>query len=156
MMIRIWAAAGLLLLTGCSNMGLAPESVFVMTKEYGQCVVNTKAMPGFKQKKVTYVCQDDRVLLGEVYTQEGTEYIDSALLQQKNRKYFIKERSRATVLRGLHSVCQLQPLKGDGDKSLKRYYFDIQRKECRPFTWSGKGGFVPFKNVDACEQYCNK
>ncbi|MGB5964353.1 MAG: BPTI/Kunitz-type proteinase inhibitor domain-containing protein [Sulfurimonadaceae bacterium] len=154
MMIRLLLTAALFILNGCSTMGLNSDSIGVETKEYGQCIVNTKASPSFNKKKVTFICQEDRVLLGEAYQKDGEDVIDSALLQKKGEKYLIKDRSEATVVRGLHSVCQLEPLKGNGNQSLKGYYFDRKLKECRPFTWSGKGGFVPFTSADACEQYC--
>lgn len=154
MIVRIVLTAGPLIFSGCSTMGLNSDSIGIVTKEYGQCIVNTKAAPSFNKKRVSFICQDGRVLLGASYEKDGEEVIDSALLQKKDNKYVIKDKSEATVVRGLHSVCQLQPLVGDGDESLKRYYFDRKLKECRPFNWSGKGGFVPFKSLDACEQYC--
>lgn len=156
MMMRLLLTAGLFLFSGCSTVGLDSNSIGVVTKEHGQCVINTKEAPSFKRKKVTFLCQEGRVLLGEAYEKEGVEVIDSALLKRKDKKYVIQERSRATVVRGLHSVCQLQPLKGHGERAFKAYYFDNKLKSCRPFEWSGKGGFVPFKSLDACEQYCQQ
>ncbi|MEE8588723.1 MAG: BPTI/Kunitz-type proteinase inhibitor domain-containing protein [Sulfurimonadaceae bacterium] len=154
MMIRILLIAGLFILSGCSSMGLNRDSVAVVTKEYGQCIANTKAAPSFNKKKVTFRCEKDRVLLGGLYEKDGVEYIDSARLSKKDGKYVIKDRKSVQFVRGLHSVCQLKPMQGEGDKKIKRFYFDMKLKECRPFNWNGKGGFVPFKNVDECEQYC--
>ena len=154
MIIRILLTALLLILSGCSSMGLSRDSVAVVTKEYGQCIANTKAAPSFNNKKVTFRCEKDRVLLGELYEKDGVEYIDSARLSKKDGKYVIKDKKSVVFVRGLHSVCQLRPIQGDGDKEIKRFYFDIKLKECRPFNWNGKGGFVPFKNVDECEMYC--
>ena len=154
MIVRIVLIASLFILSGCSSMGLNRDSVAVVTKEYGQCIANTKAAPSFSSKKVTFRCAKDRVLLGELYEKEGVAYIDSARLSKKDGKYIIKDKKSVAFVRGLHSVCQLTPIQGEGDKKIKRFYFDMKRKECRPFEWSGKGGFVPFKNVDACEQFC--
>lgn len=154
MMLRLLLIAGLFILSGCSSMGLNRDSVAVVTKEYGQCIVNTKAAPSFNKKKVTFRCEKDRVLLGELYEKDGVKYIDSARLSKKDGKYVIKDRKSVQFVRGLHSVCQLKPMQGEGDKKIKRFYFDMKLKECRPFNWNGKGGFVPFKNLDECEQYC--
>ncbi|MEN8147773.1 MAG: BPTI/Kunitz domain-containing protein [Campylobacterota bacterium] len=154
MMLRLLLIAALFILSSCSSMGLSSDSVAVVTKEYGQCIANTKAAPSFNKKKVTFRCENDRVLLGELYEKDGVEYIDSAVLQKKNGKYVIRDRESVEFVRGLHSICQIKPTRGEGDKEIKRFYFDMKLKECRPFNWSGRGGFVPFKNVDECEQYC--
>ncbi len=136
-------------------MGLSPDAVAVVTQEYGQCLANTQDAPRFHKKRVSFRCSDDRVLLGTVYEKDGVEYIDSGHLVKKEGKYLLQARQRAHFVRGLHSVCQLKPLQGEGDKAIKRYYFDVRIKKCRPFIWHGEGGFVPFENLDACEQYCN-
>jgi len=154
MMLRLLLIAGLFILTGCSSMGLNRDSVAVVTKEYGQCILNTKAAPSFNKKKVTFRCEKERVLLGELYEKDVVEYIDIAVLQKKDDKYVIRDKKSAEFVRGLHSVCQLEPMRGEGDKEIRRFYFDMKLKECRPFNWSGRGGFVPFKNVDECEQHC--
>ena len=145
----------LLLLTGCSTMGFNPDSVAVITDEYGQCIANTGAAPKFGKKRVTFKCQNERVLLGVPYEKEGEEYIDSAILMKKEGKYSIMKKKPVVYKRALHSVCQLKPIQGSGDDKIKRYYFDISTKKCRPFIWYGDGGFVPFENLDACQQYCN-
>ena len=154
MMLRQLLIAALFVLSGCSSMGLNRDSVAVVTKEYGQCILNTKAAPSFNKKKVTFRCEKERVLLGELYEKDGVEYIDSAVLQKKDDKYVISDKKSAEFVRGLHSVCQIKPMRGEGDKEIKRFYFDMKLKACRPFNWSGRGGFVPFKNVDECEQHC--
>lgn len=145
----------MLLASGCSTMGLNPDSIAVVTKEYGQCLANTQEAPQFHKKRVTFRCEGERVLLGTVYEKEGDEYIDSGLLSQKNGKYVLKDKKSARFIRGMHSVCQLKPMQGEGSKKIKRYYFDVKVKKCRPFIWHGDGGFVPFESLDACEQYCN-
>ena len=145
----------LLLLSGCSTMGFDPNSVAVVTEEYGQCLANTGDAPKFGKKRVTFKCQNSRVMLGVVYEKEGDEYIDSATLLKKDGKYSIKDKKPVLFRRALHSVCQLKPMQGTGNERIKRYFFDISTKKCRPFIWNGDGGFVPFENLDACQQYCN-
>lgn len=154
MMIRLLCASALLMLGGCSAIGVSSDSVGIVTREYGQCVVNTKAAPAFKRKKVTYRCENGRVLLGKPYEKEGKVVIDSGVLEQKENRYIVRDRSRASVVRGLHSVCEFQPEAGNGNRKIRRYYFDEKRKECRPFIWSGEGGIVPFKSMDSCQQQC--
>ena len=155
MIYRALLLCSILFLSGCSTMGLSPDAVAVVTEEYGQCLANTQEAPRFGKKKVTFRCEGDRVLLGSVYEKEGKSYIESGLLYEKGGKWRLKERQPAHFVRGMHSVCQLRPLQGTGDKEIKRYYFDIKLKKCRPFIWHGDSGFVPFENLDACEQYCN-
>ncbi len=137
-------------------MGINMDSVGVVTEEYGQCIANSTVTASFDRKRVSFICQESRVLLGQPYEVDGSEVIDSAILLKKGEKYYIKEKRPATVVRGLHSVCQVKPLKGNGELSIKRYYFDEKLKQCRPFEWSGKGGLVPFKSMDECEQICNE
>ena len=136
-------------------MGFNPDSVAVVTDEYGQCLANTDDAPKFSKKRVTFRCENDRVLLGVPYELEGEAYIESAILLKKEGKYSIREKKAVLYKRALHSVCQLKPMQGSGDKQIKRYYFDISTKKCRPFVWHGDGGFVPFENLDACQQHCN-
>ena len=155
MMRYLLAAPLLVLLSGCSTMGFNPDSVAVITDTYGQCIANTGDAPKFGKKRVTFRCENDRVLLGVPYELEGERYMDSAILLKKDGKYSIKKREAVLYKRALHSVCQLKPMQGRGDEKIKRYYFDIDIKKCRPFIWQGEGGFVPFENLDACEQYCN-
>lgn len=155
MIVRSVLAGLALLLGGCSTMSITPDSFAVVTKEYGQCITNTKAAPSFNNKKVTFRCENNHVLLGSNYEVKGVEYIDSAILSKREGRYTIRDREPVELVRVLHSVCQTRPVAGEGDKKIKRYYFDMKLKECRPFEWSGKGGFVPFKSLDQCEQYCN-
>ena len=154
MILRTLSLSLLLFVTGCSTMGLNSDSVAVVTQEYGQCLANTGDVPRFNKKSVTFRCADGRVLLGSTYEKEGSTYIDSGVLYKQDGKYRLKEKKAVRFKRGLHSVCQLKPMQGSGDLKIKRFYFDVEHKKCRPFIWHGEGGFVPFKNRDACEQYC--
>lgn len=154
MILRTLLTAAVFLFSGCAQMGIDDDSVGVVTTEYGQCIVNMDALPSFNKKKVTFRCEEKRVLLGGMYKKEGVEYIDSALLLERDGKYVIKDKKRVHFVRGLHSICEFQPVQGKGNKKIRRVYFDQQLKECRPYEWHGDGGFVPFKNIDECEQNC--
>ena len=145
----------LLFLSGCTSMGLNSDSVGVLTTEYGQCLHNTKEAPRFKKKRVSFRCKGDRVLLGTAYERKGKWYIDSGILVKDNGKFKLRDKKRVGFKHGIGSVCELKPMQGKGDKKIRRYYFDTKIKECRPFIWHGDGGFVPFKSIDACEQFCN-
>lgn len=156
MIFRTAAVSALLLLSGCTGIGLNSGSIAAVTEEYGQCIANTREAPIFGHKKVTFICQDGRVLLGGAYEEKGQMYIDSGVLTKREDRYSIKDRSRAVFVEGLHSVCQLKPAAGNGTKQIRRFYFDMRLKECRSFVWSGKGGIVPFRSMDECEQHCHK
>lgn len=155
MIYKVLLTVFLFLLGGCSSMGLNSDAVGVMTAEYGQCIHNTKETPRFKKKRVTFRCADDRVLLGSAYERKGDWYIDSGILVENNGKFKLKNKKRVEFKYGIDSICNLKPMQGKGDRTIKRYYFETKTKECRPFIWHGDGGFVPFKNMDACEQFCN-
>ena len=143
-------------ITGCaSSVGLSSDSIGVITKEYGQCLANTKNGPVFNKERVSFYCQDDRVLLGDGYEKKSEVYFVSGLIVNDGGKKKLKDKKLVQVLKGLHSVCQLQPIQGHGDKKIRRFYFDMKLKECRPFIWNGEGGFVPFKNADACDAFCH-
>jgi len=155
MILRGLIFSGLFLLGGCAVLGVNSNSIGVVTEEYGQCVASTKEDgPRFDRKEITFICPNKRVLLGWPYEKEGETYMDSALLYKKEGRYYVKDKQPASVIEGLHNVCQLKPSKGEGNETIRAYYFDMRLKACRPFIWSGKGGFVPFKSMDACEQYC--
>lgn len=144
------------LLVGCSSMKVNKDSIGVITEEFGQCIFNTKKMPTFHKREVTFICANNRVLLGDAYTKKGITYMRSVrMIKQDDGSYLFKNKKRVHVKRGLHSICQLKPFQGQGDKSIRGYYFDIYHKTCKPFIWKGEGGFVPFNTIDACEQYCN-
>ena len=145
----------LLFLSGCTSMGLNSDAVGVATIEYGQCLHNMKEAPRFKKKSVSFRCENDRVLLGTAYERKGKWYIDSGILVENDGKFKLKDRKRAGFKHGIDSICHLEPMQGKGNKEIRRFYFDMSTKECRPFIWHGDGGFVPFKSLDACEQYCN-
>ncbi len=143
-----------LLISGCASVGLNSDSVGVVTETYGQCLVNTENGPKFNKKRVTFYCQDEWVLLGKPFEKEGAYYFESAKLVKNKKGQYIEDKKRVRLIKGLHSVCQLQPIQGQGDQTIRRYYFDMSLKTCRPFIWHGSGGFVPFKNADECTAYC--
>ena len=143
-----------LLITGCASVGLSSDSVAVVTEDHGQCLASTKNGPKFHKKSVTFICQDRWVLLGEPYEKEGERYFKSGKLVKNKTREHIVEQKDVRFIKALNSVCQLQPIQGEGDQKIRRYYFDMSLKTCRPFIWHGKGGFVPFKNADECTAYC--
>ena len=155
MIYKTLGLISLLFLSGCTSMGLNSDAIGVVTTEYGQCLHNMEEAPRFKKKKVTFRCENDRVLLGTAYERKGKWYIDSGILVNQGGKFKLKDKKRAGFKHGIGSVCQLEPMQGKGTKEIKRYYFDLSIKKCRPFIWHGDGGFVPFKSIDACQQFCN-
>jgi len=62
----------------------------------------------------------------------------------------------AIVLLGCKSLqqdkrCRLKPDPGPCEAAIEKYYFDPITKECKPFTWGGCHGLVPFDFLDECE-----
>ncbi|XP_045448927.1 uncharacterized protein LOC123657426 [Melitaea cinxia] len=51
--------------------------------------------------------------------------------------------------------CRLQVRKGNCQKALERFYYDIQTDECKPFVYTGCGGNKNnFYTSDFCERNC--
>jgi hypothetical protein len=51
--------------------------------------------------------------------------------------------------------CRLQPDRGPCKGNFTRYYFDLQSRQCRPFSWGGCGGVVPFQTEQECRTYAD-
>ncbi len=51
------------------------------------------------------------------------------------------------------SKCKLKPDRGPCKGNFTRYYFDLQSRQCRPFSWGGCGGVVPFRTEQECRDY---
>src|SRR5687767_8657807 len=51
--------------------------------------------------------------------------------------------------------CTLTPDIGPCDAVFTRYYYDKVEKKCKPFSWGGCAGVVPFDSMEACEDGCN-
>lgn len=49
------------------------------------------------------------------------------------------------------AACTLVPNQGVCNAAFVRYYFDPKEKKCKPFTWGGCGGVVPFATLQECE-----
>ena len=52
----------------------------------------------------------------------------------------------------LLSECELTPDPGPCKAAIPKYYFDLESKECKTFTWGGCGGTVPFESLEECQQ----
>ena len=50
--------------------------------------------------------------------------------------------------------CYLEPDPGPCFAAFTKYYFDKVEKKCKPFTWGGCGGVVPFDTLDECKSGC--
>jgi hypothetical protein len=50
--------------------------------------------------------------------------------------------------------CRVKPDPGPCKARFERYYYDEERRACRPFFWGGCEGAVPFETAQACEQAC--
>lgn len=48
-------------------------------------------------------------------------------------------------------LCLLVPDAGVCNAAFVRYYFDPREKKCKPFTWGGCGGIVPFNTLQECK-----
>ncbi|UOR03908.1 BPTI/Kunitz domain-containing protein [Hymenobacter aerilatus] len=48
-------------------------------------------------------------------------------------------------------LCLLVPDAGICNAAFVRYYFDQREKKCKPFTWGGCGGIVPFNTLEECK-----
>jgi len=140
--------------SGCAGVGFSSDAVGVVTEHNGQCLANTKNGGTFHKKRVTFMCQDGWVLLGTPFEKEGAYYFESARLVKSKERQYIEDKKDVRLIKSLHSVCQLQAIQGQGNQKIRRYYFDMDLKTCRPFIWHGDGGFVPFKNADECTAYC--
>jgi len=48
-------------------------------------------------------------------------------------------------------ACTLVPDAGMCMAAFQRYYYDPKDKQCRPFTWGGCAGVVPFVTLQECQ-----
>lgn len=49
--------------------------------------------------------------------------------------------------------CKLKPEKGLCKGDFTRFYFDLKASQCKPFSWGGCGGVVPFQSEDECRNF---
>lgn len=145
----IFIVLSLFLLLGCSA---SPQNAFaIKTAEYGQCR-GLKKSEGirYKNRLVSYVCEDKHVLFGQPYQLEDEWYFKSGKYDGKR----IKEISGVKVEKRIHNICQFEGSYGTGDKHIRKFYFNTKLQSCLPFEWSGKDGIVPFDSQDLCEMNC--
>lgn len=49
------------------------------------------------------------------------------------------------------AACSLTPETGVCNAAFVRYYYDPKEGKCKPFTWGGCGGVVPFVTLHECQ-----
>jgi hypothetical protein len=52
---------------------------------------------------------------------------------------------------GQPAACTLVPESGPCNAAFVRYYYDPKEKKCKPFTWGGCAGVVPFQTLQECQ-----
>jgi hypothetical protein len=64
--------------------------------------------------------------------------------------------SRATVntAEELPVSCLAKPKSGNCGGAQRKYYYDFRDNRCKPFTYTGCGGQVPFESKEDCVSYC--
>jgi hypothetical protein len=50
--------------------------------------------------------------------------------------------------------CVGKPHPGNCRGHYRKYYFDYRDNRCKPFSYSGCGGRVPFETLEDCINYC--
>jgi hypothetical protein len=58
------------------------------------------------------------------------------------------------TLLSLSENCNLEPETGPCKALITKYYFDKVEKKCKPFTWGGCYGVVPFQTLEECKNNC--
>jgi len=134
---------------GCTS---SPKNAFsVKTEDYGQCRSLYKGEKiRYKRRLVQYVCEDNHVLIGKPYRVDGHWFFKSGLYNGKK----VKKDSFTKITKSFHNLCNMSGSYGDGTEDIRKFHFDTKLKRCLPYSWSGKGGFVPFSSVDDCEVAC--
>jgi len=51
--------------------------------------------------------------------------------------------------------CYLKPDPGVCNADITKYYFDWESQSCKPFSWNGCRGTVPFDRYEACTSLCS-
>ena len=52
---------------------------------------------------------------------------------------------------GQPAACALVPAAGPCNAAFVRYYYDPKEQQCKPFTWGGCAGVVPFLTLQECQ-----
>ncbi len=47
--------------------------------------------------------------------------------------------------------CNIKPNPGPCKAAITKYYFDKKEQKCKPFTWGGCMGSVPFDDLEECQ-----
>jgi len=47
--------------------------------------------------------------------------------------------------------CRLKPNAGPCEAAIVKFYYDKVDQECKPFTWGGCHGVVPFDFMEECQ-----
>lgn len=50
--------------------------------------------------------------------------------------------------------CNLEPDPGPCYALITKYYYDKEAKQCKPFTYGGCDGVVPFDTLEECKNGC--
>lgn len=140
---------GSFLLVGCTA---SPQNaVGLKTSEHGQCR-GLKKSEGirYKNRLVSYICEDKHVLFGQAYQLEDEWYFKSGKYDGKR----VEDISQTKVEKSFHNICQFEGSYGTGNEHIRKFYFNTKLKSCLPFEWSGKDGIVPFNSQDLCEMNC--
>lgn len=135
---------------GCTAS--SPKHAYaIRTVEHGQCKsMSKKQRYHYKGKRAKYICSDNIVLLGKPYKTKGKWYFKSGHIEGRK----VKNISFTEVDKAITNRCHLEGEYGLGSDKVKRFYFDLSRKMCKPFEWSGQGGTAPFNSIDECEMKC--
>lgn len=73
----------------------------------------------------------------------------------KNHIEIAYEGACSSVISGMvDNRCTLQPIKGECSQNIEKYYFDINNKECKKYTWGGCG-ISAFDTLKECVDGCS-
>ena len=154
MKIVIFSIVTSLMLFSFSGCSASPKGAYALkTKEYGQCrSVKKGERFRYKKKRVKYICEDDtHVLVGKPYQIKDDWFYPSGELKGKK----VSNLGYSKIVKVYHNRCELKGAYGSGNDAIRKFYFASSIKACKPFSWSGKGGLVPFDSVDECEMKCH-
>ncbi len=60
----------------------------------------------------------------------------------------------ATDPEDLPVSCVAKPAPGNCRGRYTKFYYDYRDNRCKPFTYSGCGGRIPFETLEDCVNYC--
>jgi len=53
-----------------------------------------------------------------------------------------------------HQACVLEPKAGSCLAKIMKFFYDQSMQRCRPFSWGGCSGVVPFETLEECQSLC--